>query len=64
MQCTRCRKQHAGFTKYCEDCLIYFRELRKKRVIDKRCTKCGAPLNPDIDTGKCLCMNCRQWRTI
>ena len=33
---------------------------RIKRSIDKRCKRCGAPLDPDADGDFKTCINCRE----
>ena len=36
------------------------KSTRLKRKLSYKCTRCGAPLNPDVDEGKFNCINCRE----
>jgi hypothetical protein len=43
--------------------LEYYREIHKRikanRIRDRRCRECSAPLDPDADSNRVCCMNCR-----
>jgi predicted amidophosphoribosyltransferase len=63
--CTNCSSPTSPNSKwFCEDHLrkkaIVSINDRKKYKINKRCTRCAAPLDIDADAGHVDCINCRE----
>jgi hypothetical protein len=43
-----------------EDRRLHWKERRKKRMEQGRCTRCGKPLDVDADENMTKCINCRE----
>ncbi|MEN6320692.1 MAG: hypothetical protein ABFD82_18290 [Syntrophaceae bacterium] len=60
--CPVCGKEADGY--YCayhrKKNNEYSQALRKVRKENGNCTRCSAPLDPDIDAGCSVCINCRD----
>jgi hypothetical protein len=64
--CIRCPNQAEPGKKYCSDCLeikrheFDYKAHRLWREANKKCKRCGTPLDEDADGPWRYCINCRE----